>query len=59
MKVSVWGSDHTNYTLNNATFDPLDIENNYWTNGPADSNSKSVLIATTTTSPAPARSRQH
>jgi hypothetical protein len=45
VKVSVWGSNHTNYTLNNATNDPLDIENNYWPNGPADSNSKSVLIA--------------
>jgi hypothetical protein len=42
--VSVWGSNHTNYTLNNGTYDPLDIEGNYWTNGPSDTNSKSVLI---------------
>lgn len=41
---NVWGSNHTNYTLNNGTDDPLDIENNYWTNGPANMNSKSVLI---------------
>src|SRR2546429_6403573 len=42
--VSVWGSNHTNYTKNDGTRDPLDIEGNYWTNGPADTNSKGVLI---------------
>ncbi|HYS38815.1 MAG TPA: right-handed parallel beta-helix repeat-containing protein [Pseudonocardiaceae bacterium] len=41
---NVWGSNHVNYTLNNGTDDPLDIENNWWTNGPANMNSKSVLI---------------
>ncbi|HEX4704689.1 MAG TPA: right-handed parallel beta-helix repeat-containing protein [Pseudonocardiaceae bacterium] len=41
---NVWGSNHVNYTLNNGTDDPLDIENNWWTNGPADTNAKSVLI---------------
>jgi hypothetical protein len=44
IKVSAWGSNHVNYTLNNGTNDPLDIEGNYWPSGPADSNSKSVLI---------------
>jgi hypothetical protein len=41
---NAWGSNHTNYTLNNGTYDPLEIENNYWPNGPADSDSKSVVI---------------
>jgi len=41
---NVWGSNHVNYTLNNGTDDPLDIENNWWTKGPANMNSKSVLI---------------
>jgi 2-phospho-L-lactate transferase/gluconeogenesis factor (CofD/UPF0052 family) len=41
---NVWGSNHTNYTLNNDTYDPLQIEGNYWTDGPADYNAKSVLI---------------
>ena len=45
---NVWGSNHTNYTLNNGTYDPLDIEHNYWTKGPANQNSKSVLIANNT-----------
>jgi hypothetical protein len=45
VKVSVWGSNHTNYTLDDGTYDPLDIENNYWTKGPSDYNAKSVLIA--------------
>jgi len=40
----VWGSNHVNYTLNNGTDDPLDIENNWWTKGPANMSSKSVLI---------------
>ena len=42
---NVWGSNHTNYTLNNGTYDPLDIENNYWTKGPANYDAKSVRIA--------------
>jgi len=42
--VSVWGSNHVNYTLNNGTNDPLDIEGNYWTKGPSDSSSKGVVI---------------
>jgi hypothetical protein len=42
---NVWGSNHVNYTLNNGTDNPLDIEGNYWTNGPADYNQKAVLIA--------------
>ncbi|HEY0808263.1 MAG TPA: right-handed parallel beta-helix repeat-containing protein, partial [Pseudonocardiaceae bacterium] len=41
---NVWGSNHVNYTLNNGTDDPLDIEGNWWTKGPKDMNSKSVLI---------------
>jgi hypothetical protein len=41
---NVWGSNHVNYTANNGTDDPLDIEGNYWTNGPADMNAKAVLI---------------
>ena len=41
----VWGSKHTNYTLNDGSYDPLDIEGNYWTSGPADYNQKAVLIA--------------
>jgi hypothetical protein len=48
IKANVWGSNHTNYTLNDGTYDPLDIEHDYWTNGPADENSKSVLIANNT-----------
>ncbi len=44
IKVTPWGSNHVNYTLNNGTNDPLDIEGNYWPKGPGDSNSKSVLI---------------
>ncbi len=39
-----WGSKHTDYTLNKGTYDPLDIENNYWENGSADYNQKSVVI---------------
>ncbi|HEX7733575.1 MAG TPA: right-handed parallel beta-helix repeat-containing protein [Ktedonobacteraceae bacterium] len=27
-----WASRHTNYTLNNGTYDPTDVENNYWEN---------------------------
>ena len=42
--MSVWGSNHVNYTLNDGTNDPLDIEGNYWTDGPSDSNSKGVVI---------------
>jgi hypothetical protein len=45
---NAWGSNHTNYTLNNDTYDPLDIENNYWPNGPADYDAKSVLIKNNT-----------
>ncbi len=45
---NVWGSKHTNYTLNNGTYDPLDIEGNYWTNGPAPYNAKAVLIKNNT-----------
>ncbi|HEX4722798.1 MAG TPA: right-handed parallel beta-helix repeat-containing protein [Pseudonocardiaceae bacterium] len=41
---NVWGSNHTNFTLDNGTDDPLDIEGNWWTNGSADMNAKSVLI---------------
>ena len=40
----VWGSKHTNYTLNNDTYDPLQIEGNFWPDGPAAYNAKSVLI---------------
>ena len=39
-----WGSNHGNYTKNDGTNDPLDIEGNYWPNGPKDSNSKGVVI---------------
>jgi hypothetical protein len=48
INANVWGSNHTNYTLDNGTYDPLDIEHNYWTNGPANYNAKSVLIANNT-----------
>ena len=41
---NAWGSNHTNYTLNDGTYDPLEIEHNYWPDGPADSDSKSVVI---------------
>jgi hypothetical protein len=44
----VWGSNHTNYTLDNGTYDPLQIEGNYWPDGPAAYNAKSVLIANNT-----------
>ena len=37
--------NHVNYTVHNGTDNPLDIEGNYWTNGPADYNQKAVLIA--------------
>jgi hypothetical protein len=33
-----------NYTLNDGTYDPTDIEGNYWPNGPGDSNSKGVVV---------------
>jgi hypothetical protein len=42
---SPWGSRHVNYTLNDGTNDPTDIEGNYWPNGPGDSNSLGVKIA--------------
>jgi hypothetical protein len=44
INVTPWGSKHTNYTLNDGTYDPLDIQGNYWPGGPADYNSKGVLI---------------
>jgi len=40
-----WGSRHVNYTLNDGTYDPADIEGNYWPNGPSASNSKGVVVA--------------
>jgi hypothetical protein len=51
----VWGSKHTNYTLNNGTYDPLDIEGNYWTNGPAPYNAKAVLIKNNTNITSPSQ----
>lgn len=55
INANVWGSKHTNYTLNNGTYDPLDIEHNYWTDGPADYNAKSVLIAHNTNIASPSQ----
>src|SRR5262249_16287534 len=45
---TVWGSKHTNYTLNDGTYDPLDIEGNYWPSGPAAYNPKAVPIKNNT-----------
>jgi hypothetical protein len=42
--VGDWGSKHVNYTLNDGSYDPLDIEGNYWEKGAADYNQKSVVI---------------
>jgi hypothetical protein len=42
--VGDWGSKHVNYTLNDGSYDPLDIEGNYWEKGTADDNQKSVVI---------------
>ncbi|MET7683410.1 fibronectin type III domain-containing protein [Streptomyces sp. NPDC005423] len=44
ISVSPWGSKHVNYTLGDGTYDPTDIEGNYWPGGPADYDSKGVLI---------------
>ncbi len=39
-----WGSKHGNYTAGDGTYDPTDIEGNYWPSGPSDYDSKGVLI---------------
>jgi hypothetical protein len=44
IQVTPWGSRHVNYTANDGTYDPTDIEGNYWPNGPGDSNSKGVVV---------------
>ncbi|MFF7654391.1 right-handed parallel beta-helix repeat-containing protein [Streptomyces sp. NPDC007983] len=44
VNVTPWGSKHGNYTLGDGTYDPTDIEGNYWPNGPADYDDKGVLI---------------
>ncbi|MFI0821628.1 right-handed parallel beta-helix repeat-containing protein [Streptomyces sp. NPDC021098] len=44
VNVTPWGSKHGNYTANDGTYDPTDIEGNYWPNGPADYDNKGVLI---------------
>jgi hypothetical protein len=41
---NAWGSKHVDYTANDGNYDPLDIENNYWQNGSADSSSKKVVL---------------
>src|SRR5262249_17461485 len=43
--VRPWGSRPGNYTPNDGSYDPSDIEGNYWPNGPSDSNSKGVVVA--------------
>jgi hypothetical protein len=45
IQVTPWGSRHGNFTLNDGTFDPTDIEGNYWPNGPSDANSGGVVLA--------------
>lgn len=44
INVSPWGSKHVNYTAGDGTYDPTDIEGNYWPNGPSDYDTKKVLI---------------
>ena len=44
INVSPWGSKHGNYTAGDGSYDPTDIEGNYWPSGPSDYNSKGVLI---------------
>jgi hypothetical protein len=44
INVSPWGSKHTNYTLNDGTYDPTDIEGDYWPAGPSDYDQKGVVI---------------
>jgi hypothetical protein len=42
--VTDWGSNHGNFTKNDGTNDPLDLEGNFWETGPTtDSNSKGVI----------------
>src|SRR5204862_3558030 len=43
-KVNSVGHNHKDTTANDGNNDPLDIENNYWDKGPADSTSKGVII---------------
>jgi len=42
--VTDWGSNHVNYTKNDGTKDPLDIENNYWETGPTDTVNSGGII---------------
>jgi hypothetical protein len=43
-QVSSVGHNHKDTTANDGNNDPLDIENNWWDHGPADSTSKGVTI---------------
>src|SRR5205814_5113039 len=43
-QVSSVGHNHKDTTANDGNNDPLDIENNWWDHGPADSTSKGVVI---------------
>jgi hypothetical protein len=42
--VTDWGSNHVNYTKNDGSKDPLDIENNYWETGPTDTVNSGGII---------------
>jgi hypothetical protein len=42
--VTDWGSNHVNYTKNDGSSDPLDIENNYWETGPTDTKNSGGII---------------
>jgi hypothetical protein len=41
--VTDWGSNHVNYTKNDGTQDPLDLEDNYWETGPTDTKTGPVI----------------
>jgi hypothetical protein len=43
-KVSSVGHNHKDTTAGNGQNDPLDIENNYWDHGPANSTAKGVIV---------------
>jgi hypothetical protein len=42
--VTDWGSNHVNYTKNDGSKDPLDLENNYWETGPTDTVNSGGII---------------
>ena len=42
--VTDWGSNHTNFTLNDGSKDPLDLEDNFWETGPTDTVNSGGII---------------